>query len=179
MLKRSLFLIVVVMSGLIGGRVELKVPGSLSARFVHSMVGNGVIARYSGKALVNRSRAFRLEYRSPGRQLACNLNDKAYWIDYATRSAVRYNVGSLLDLMQILKVARYYKGNLYKSNYHGYHFILRVNTKGEVNRITFRDKDGVNHTIQLSAIRYTKRPLPSSRFRCSVPGGYRMIQGRI
>jgi hypothetical protein len=82
-------------------------------------------------------------------------------------------------LMQVLKVARHYKGNLYKSNYHGYHFILHANRKGEVDRITFRDKRGVKNTLRLSAIRYTKRPLPSSRFRCAVPRGYRMVQGRI
>ena len=158
---------------------QLKVPGSLTAHFVHTVSGHGVSTRYSGTAVVNRSRAFRLEYRRPGRQLACNLNSSAYWIDYSTRTAVRYDVGSLLDLMQVLKVARHYRGNLYKSNYHGYHFLLRVNRRGEVDRITFRDKSGTQNTITLSSIRYTQRPLPSSRFRCPVPRGYRIVQGRI
>jgi len=178
MLRKSMLVWVIVMSTL-WGRTELKVPGSLSAHFVHSMVGNGVISRYSGTALVNRSRAFRLDYRTPGRQVACNLKNRVYWIDYTTHTAVRYNVGSLLDLMQVLKVARHYKGNLYKSNYHGYHFLLRVNKKGEVTRITFRDKNGIKNTIQLSSIRYNKHPLPASRFRCPVPRGYRIVQGRI
>jgi len=177
MLKKSTVLML--MLSVAWGRVELKVPGSFSAHFVHSMVGGGVIARYSGTALVNRSRAFRLEYRRPGRQLACNLNSNVYWIDYSSHTVVRYNVGSLLDLMQILKVAQHYRGNLYKSNYHGYHFILRINGKGEVDRITFRDKEGIKNTIQLSAIHYNKRPLASSRFRCPVPGGYRVVQGKI
>jgi len=166
--------------GLAWGRGgELKVPGSLSARFVHTMTGNGVVSRYSGTALVNYSRAFRLEYRSPGRQLACNLKNKVYWIDYGSRTAVQYNVGSLLDMMQVLKVARHYKGNLYKSNYHGYHFLLHTNKKGEVDRITFRDKNGIKNTIRLSSIRYNRRPLPASRFRCTIPKGYRIVKGKI
>ena len=178
MMKKIAGLLLIV-STFASARVELIVPGSLSANFVHSMSGNGVIARYSGKALVNKSRAFRLEYRRPNRQLACNYKSDVYWIDYGSHAAVRYRVGSLLDVMQILKVARPYRGNYYKSNYHGYHFLLHVNNKGQVDRITFKDKKGINNTITLSNIHYTKRPLPASRFSCPVPRGYRIIQGKI
>jgi len=157
----------------------LMVPGSLSASFVHSAVGGGRIIRESGRVLINRSRAFVADIYRPSRQKVCNLNANVQWIDRASRRVIRYDVGSLLDLMQILKVARHYKGNLYKSNYHGFHFILTVNAKGQVNKMTFTDKLGMRNTVRFSSIRYNKSPLAASKFRCSVPRGYRVMRGKI
>ncbi len=158
---------------------EVKVPGSLSAHFTVSSIGNGQIYRYSGKVYVNRSRAFIADISRPSRQKACNYNSDVKWIDYSSHAAVRYNVGSLLDMMQILKVAHHYKGNRYKSSYHGYHFMLTLDRKGQLNRLTFTDKDGRRNTVQLSGVRYNKSPYPASRFRCGIPKGFRTVQGKI
>ena len=158
---------------------EVTVPGSLSANFTISSVGGGKIYRYSGKVYVNRSRAFIANISRPSRQKACNYNSDVKWIDYTNHTVVRYNVGSLLDMMQILKVAHHYKGNRYKSNYHGYHFMLTLDRKGQLNRLTFTDKQGRRNTIQLSGVRYNKSPYPASKFRCSIPSGYKVYKGKI
>lgn len=157
----------------------IKVPGSLTAHFVHSAVGGGHIIQSAGKITVNRSRAFRADISRPSRQKMCNYRSDVQLIDYANHQVIRYDVGSLLDVMQILKVATHYKGNLYKSNYHGYHFILTLNRAGQVSKITFRDKQGMRNTIRFSHIRYNKSPLPASVFRCSAPRSYRVVRGRI
>ena len=155
------------------------VPGSFSAHFSHSAVGGGHIYRYSGTVYVNRSRAFIANITRPYRQKACNYNSDVKWIDYPHHTVVRYNVGSLLDMMQILKVAHHYKGNLYKSNYHGYHFLLTLDRKGQLAKLTFTDKEGMRNTIRLSGVHYNKSPFPTSKFRCGIPRGYRVVQGRI
>jgi len=158
---------------------ELTVPGSLTASFTQSAVGGGQIFRNSGKVTINRSRAFLADIYRPSRQKVCNLNSKVQWIDYGHKQVVVYDVGSLLDLMQILKVARHYKGNLYKSNYHGFHFILTTNRNKEVVRMTFTDKQGLRNTIRFSSIHYYKSPMPSSKFHCRAPRNYRVLRGKI
>ncbi len=155
------------------------VPGSFTAHFVHTASGNGIIERNSGEVTVNRSRAFVANLSRPSRQKVCNYRSDVQWINYGLRTVIRYRVGSLLDLMQILKVARHYRGSYYKSNYHGYHFLLHINPKGQLDQLTFRDKRGARNTIRLSHIRYYKKPLPSSKFRCSVPRSFRVIQGKL
>ncbi len=155
------------------------VPGSLSAHFTISMAGNGQIYRYSGTVYVNRSRAFIANFVRPSRQKACNYKADVKWIDYTAHTVIRYDVGSLLDMMQILKVAHRYRGNLYKSNYHGYHFLLTLDRKGQLNRLTFTDKHGRRNTIQLSGVHYNTSPYPASKFRCVSPRGFRVVQGKI
>ena len=158
---------------------KLIVPGSLTAHFVHTASGNGIIERNSGEVTVNRSRAFVADLSRPSRQKVCNYRSDVQWIDYGSRTVVRYRVGSLLDLMQIYKVARHYRGSYYKSNYHGYHFLLHVNGKGQVDQLSFRDKRGAKNTIRLSRIRYDDRPQPASKFRCKVPASFRIYRGKI
>ena len=158
---------------------KLIVPGSFTAHFVHTASGNGIIERNSGEVTVNHSRAFIANLSRPGRQKICNYRSDVQWIDYRSRVVIRYRVGSLLDLMQILKVARHYRGSYYKSNYHGYHFLLHINSKGQLDQLTFRDKRGAKNTIRLSRIRYNKKPLPASKFRCSVPRSFRVIRGKL
>lgn len=177
-MKKLSFFIVLVMPIVLFG-YAVKVPGSLTAHFVHSAVGSGQIFQYRGKIIVNRSRAFRADISRPSRQKMCNYRSDVQLIDYASRQVIRYDVGNFLDVMQILKVAVHYKGNLYKSNYHGYHFLLTLNRKGELARLSFTDKQGMRNTMRFSSVHYRKSPFPASTFRCTVPRGYRVVRGRI
>ena len=175
--KRVLTGVAVAVLGVWAG--DLKVPGSLTASFVQTASGGGTISRSSGTLTLNRSRAFRLDVRRPTRQLICNYRSGVDLIDYASHQVVRYDVGGLLDMMQILKVAEHYKGNIYKSRYHGYRFRLWVNKRGEVVKVTFRGKNGVQNTVRFSNTRYHSKPAPASRFRCQAPRSYRVIRGKI
>jgi len=155
------------------------VPGSLKAQFVHESVGGGSIARTRGTLVLNRSRAFRIDMRSPYRQRICNYRSGVDVVDDTAHMVVRYDVGGLLDLMQILKVAEHDRGNRYKSRYHGFRFLLWTNKKGEVVKLTFRDKRGATNTVRFSSIRYNKKPLPASRFQCRAPRSYRVVHGKV
>jgi outer membrane lipoprotein-sorting protein len=156
---------------------DLKVPGSLTASFVQTAVGGGYIGRSSGTLTLNRSRAFRLDVRRPTRQVICNYRSGVRLIDYASHTVVRYSVGGLLDMMQILKVAKHVSGNRYSSRYHGFRFTLWTNKRGEVIQMVFRDKKGIKNTVRFSRIRYNKRPLPAARFQCHAPRSYRVVRG--
>jgi outer membrane lipoprotein-sorting protein len=169
--------VVVIATGVWAG--DLKVPGSLTASFVQTAVGGGTISRSSGTLTLNRSRAFRLDVRRPTRQLICNYRSGVDLIDYAFHQVIRYDVGGLLDMMQILKVAEHYKGNVYKSRYHGYRFRLWTNKRGEVVKATFRGKNGIQNTVRFSNIRYRSKPFPAARFRCRAPRSYRVVHGKI
>ena len=161
------------------GAGDLKVPGSITARFVHESLGGGSIGRTRGNLALNRSRAFRINMQAPYRQRICNYRSGVDVIDYRDQVVVRYDVGSLLDLMQVLKVAEHVRGNLYRSRYHGFRFKLWVNTKGEVAKLAFRDKQGGSNTVWFSGIHYNTKPLPSSTFRCKAPQSYRVIHGKL
>jgi len=157
----------------------LKVPKSFSANFVHTATGKGETIHHAGTLLVNRSRAFFASITRPTHQIICNHNSDLKWIDFGNRQAVKYDVGSLLDIMQILKVAEHYKGRLYKSRYHGYHFLLTTDARGRIVQIAYKDKQQRHNIIHLSAVRYYSSQQPTKRFQCAVPDGFWVSRKKI
>ena len=163
----------------LSGAYALQVPKSFSANFTHTATGGSETIHYDGTLLVNRSRAFIASIVHPTRQMICNYNSDLKWIDFGNKQAVKYDVGSLLDIMQILKVAEHYKGHLYKSQYHGYHFLLTTDAHGHVAQITYKDKQKRQNIIHLSAVRYYASPQPAKRFQCAIPDGFWVSRKKI
>jgi len=157
---------------------QIVIPEGVSASFVQKVTTPGhQTVRYTGTLLLNRSRAFRWQYDAPSHREICGDGNRVRVIDHALEQVTVYRVGSLLDLMQLLKRAKPYRGDLYTARYHGIDYTLKVNSKGEVEQIAYKDEmDNVIH-IRFTKVRYVDHPFAQEQLRCPLPAGYDRIKG--
>ena len=160
---------------LLGG---IQVPVNVSATFVQKVTTpKKKVVRYTGELLLNRSREFRWSYKAPTKREICGDGDRVRVIDHRLQQVVVYKVGSLLDLMQLLKRAKQYRGDLYLARYHGTRYTLKVDPKGQLEQIAYKDKMDNVVNIHFHNIRYGDTPFPAMQLRCPVPKSYDVIKG--
>ena len=98
-------------------------------------------------------------------------------IDHRLQQVVVYKVGSLLDLMQLLKRAKLYRGDLYLARYHGTRYTLKVDPKGQLEQIAYKDEMDNVVNIHFHSVHYGNTPFSAKRLRCRVPKSYDVIKG--
>jgi outer membrane lipoprotein carrier protein len=157
---------------------QINVPISMSATFVQKITTpHKKTTRYTGSLLLNRSREFRWAYRSPTRREICGDSSRVRIVDHDLEQVTIYRVGSLLDLMQLLKRAEPYRGDLYLAKYHGTRYTLKINKKGQVEQIAFKDDMDNVVNIHFHKIHYRTAPFGSAKLRCVIPKKYDVIRG--
>jgi outer membrane lipoprotein carrier protein len=157
---------------------KMVIPASFSARFVQKITtADKKQKRYTGKAYINRSREFKWLYTAPGRREICGDGSKVRIINHDLEQVTVYKVGSLLDLMQLIKRAKPYRGDIYLTRYHGVRYTLKVNKAGQMEQIAYRDKMDNVVNIHFYNIQYNKTPFAVSRLRCPIPKTYDVIKG--
>jgi len=157
---------------------QITVPVSMSAVFVQKVTTpKHKTVRYTGTLYVNRSREFRWTYDKPSHREICGDGSRVRVIDHDLEQVIVYKVGRLLDLMQLLKRAKVYRGNLYTARYHGTQYTLKVNAKGQVEQIAYKDEMDNVVNIHFRKIQYRDVPFPPDRLRCTLPKNYDIIKG--
>jgi len=159
-------------------RADVTVPVSFAADFVLKVTSaHQKSIKYKGKVQLNRSREFRWVYTTPSKREICGDGSKVRVIDHQLEQVTIYNVGSLLDMMQLLKRAKHYKGDLYVSKYHGVEYTLLINSSDQIEQIAYKDKLDNVVNIHFYKIKYGKRPFSVSKLRCHIPSSYDIIKG--
>lgn len=157
---------------------QIQVPVSMSATFVQKVTTpKKKTVRYRGTLRLNRSREFHWTYNKPSHREICGDGSRVRVIDHALEQVIVYKVGSLLDLMQLLKRAKLYRGDLYTARYHGTRYTLKVNAKGEVEQIAYQDEMDNIINIHFHKITYRDTPFASDQMRCVIPRHYDVIKG--
>ena len=157
---------------------EIRIPVSMTATFVQKVTSPQKKMRsYRGELFLNRSREFRWQYAKPSRREICGDGDRVRVIDHRLQQVVVYKVGSLLDMMQLLKRAKHYRNDLYLARYHGTRYTLKINPKGQVEQIAYQDEMDNVINIHFHKIRYGDHPVPAAQLRCDVPKSYDVLQG--
>jgi outer membrane lipoprotein carrier protein len=157
---------------------EIKIPVSFSATFVQKVTTpKKKMIQYSGNLRLNRSREFRWAYRTPTTREICGDGSQVRIIDHKLEQVVIYKVGSLLDLMQLLKRAKPYRNDIYLAKYHGTRYTLKVNPKGQLEQIAYKDKMDNVINIHFHKIQYNTVPFSASRLKCVAPKSYDIIKG--
>jgi hypothetical protein len=157
---------------------EIHVPVSFTATFIQKVTSPGKkMIQYTGKVLVNRSREFRWTYRTPTTREICGDGSWVRIIDHELEQVVVYKVGSLLDLMQLLKRAKLYRKDIYLARYHGIRYTLKINTKGQLEQVAYKDETDNVVNIHFHKIHYHTVPIAVSKLRCAIPGSYDVIKG--
>ncbi len=160
---------------LLGG---IRVPVHVSATFIQKVTTpKKKVVRYTGELLLNRSREFRWRYKTPTKREICGDGDRIRVIDHRLQQVVVYKVGSLLDLMQLLKRAKQYRGDLYVTRYHGVQYTLKLDPKGQLEQIAYKDNMDNVVNIHFHNVHYGDVPFSAKRLRCPVPKTYDVIEG--
>jgi outer membrane lipoprotein-sorting protein len=156
----------------------MNVPVSFAATFVQKITTpKQKTIQYTGDVQVNRSREFRWVYRTPSLREICGDGSRVRVVDHELEQIVVYKVGSLLDLMQLLKRAERYQDDIYLAKYHGTRYTLKINTKGELEQVAYKDEMDNTINVHFHDIRYRTVPFPTSRLRCVLPKNYDTISG--
>jgi len=154
------------------------VPVSMSATFVQKVTTpRKKTVRYTGDLLLNRSREFRWRYARPSRREICGDGSRVRVIDHRLEQVVVYKVGSLLDMMQLLKRAKRYRKDIYLARYHGTQYTLKIDTQGHIEQIAYKDKMDNVVNIHLHNVQYRPDPIAPRKLRCPVPKTYDIIKG--
>jgi len=157
---------------------QITVPPSLSATFVQKITTpKKHLTRYTGHVIVNRSREFLWRYEKPARREICGDGSRVRIVDHDLEQVTVYTVGSLLDLMQLLKRAKRYRNDIYLTRYHGTRYTLKINKKGQLEQVAFQDKLDNIVNIHFYHIVYRDKPIASTRLRCRIPKSYDVIKG--
>jgi outer membrane lipoprotein carrier protein len=157
---------------------QITIPISLSANFVQKVTTpHKKLTKYTGTLKLNRTRQFLWLYRSPTKREICGDGNKVRIIDHDLEQVTVYKVGSLLDLMQLLKRAKLYKGDIYLTKYHGVRYTLKVNKSGQIEQIAYKDKMDNVINIHFYKMKYNKSPYAPSKLRCRTPKSYDVIKG--
>jgi len=161
-------------AGILDGRSRhLIVPGSLTAKFNILSTRGSKTVRSAGEVVVGKSRQFRVDFTAPSRRTLCGVMDKVLDIHHPSQSATIYDARMFADLMQIIKGAYHYRGHWYKSNYHGFHFMIQE-SRGKIAFLRFVDGQDFDNQVRLSGVHYGGRK-SDNFFQCRVPSGYDVI----
>ncbi len=159
-------------------QAEIRVPVSLSATFVQKVkTPQKKTVRYTGDLLLNRSREFRWHYARPARRDICGDGRRVRIIDHRLQQVVVYKVGSLLDMMQLLKRAKQYRKDIYLAKYHGTQYTLKIDARGQVEQIAYKDKMDNVINIRFSHVQYRNDSIASKKLVCPVPKSYDVVKG--
>ncbi len=175
-MRRSVFflLLSVVLSA--GG---ITVPASFSATFVQKVTTpKKRTTRYKGTVQVNRTRAFRWVYTAPTSREICGDGKRVRIVDHPLEQVIVYRVGSLVDLMQLLKRARPHHDHIYTANYHGVNYTLKLDKQGRIEQVAYKDDLDNTVNIHFYGVRYSDTPIPAQKLRCRIPAHYDVIKGK-
>jgi outer membrane lipoprotein carrier protein len=157
---------------------QIVIPTSFSATFVQKVTTpKHKVIRYSGDVRVNRTREFLWRYRQPSRREICGDGQRVRIVDHRLKQVVIYRVGSLLDLMQLLKRAKPYKGSIYLTRYHGVRYTIKLDPKGRIEQVAYKDEMDNVVNIHFYRVRYADRPIPPAQLRCKIPRTYDTVKG--
>jgi len=157
---------------------QIVVPPSMTATFVQKITTpQKHRTRYTGRVWVNRSREFLWQYEKPVKREICGDGSRVRIVDHDLEQVTVYKVGSLLDLMQLLKRAKPYRKDIYLTRYHGTRYTLKINPKGQLEQVAFKDKLDNVVNIHFYHIVYRDTPIASTRLRCHIPKSYDVIKG--
>ncbi len=156
----------------------ITIPVGFSATFVQKVTNaKKKTIRYTGALFVNRSREFHWTYRTPMLREICGDGSRVRVIDHALKQVVVYKVGSLLDLMQLLKRAERYRPDIYLAKYHGVRYTLKIDHQGRIEQIAYTDAMDNVVNIHFHHVLYRAVPVTPSQLRCTVPASYDIVKG--
>jgi len=173
-MKKVLFTILIAIIGI--NAQDINIPMSFKANFIQQIKNHkGKVIKYRGKIYYNNPDTTKWIYRSPTKKEVCSSDGKIIVIDHDLEQASYYRVDRGLNLAKVLSRAKHHKGNLYVTKYKGKYYTIVLNKRGQINQIAY--KDNLDNTVNLifTGIRYSQKPLPSSKFICAKPASYDSI----
>jgi outer membrane lipoprotein carrier protein len=157
----------------------ITIPASMSATFVQKVTTpSKKQTRYEGNVRINRTREFKWVYTRPAPKQICGDGRDVRIVEPDLEQVIVYRVGSLLDLMQLLKRAKPHHDALYTARYHGITYTLKLDPKGRIEQVAYKDETDNVVNVHFYRVRYSDRPIPTAQLTCPIPKGYDVIRGK-
>jgi outer membrane lipoprotein carrier protein len=163
----------------LGVYAQIPIPTALSATFVQKVTTpSGKKRRYEGNVRINRTREFQWVYTRPASKIICGDGRDVRIVDHELEQVIVYRVGSLLDLMQLLKRAKPHHDAIYTATYHGVTYTLKLSKAGQIEQVAYTDETDNVVQVRFGQVRYRDRSFSRTALQCPQPKGYDIIKGK-
>ena len=153
-------------------------PPGLQARFLQKITNpQNKVIQYSGTVLMDRGNRFKWRYMQPSRKEVCSDGQRVVVVDHDLEQVSLYRMDKGVNLGEILKRAKHYKGRLYTAKFQGRTYTLELDEKGRIDQIAYRDDMDNVVNIRLMKIRALSKAPSTEQMRCPYPKSYDVIGG--
>ncbi len=157
---------------------EIKLPVSFSADFVQKVTDESKNAiRYSGNIYMNIPETIKWVYIKPSKKEVCSAGGMVTVVDHELEQVSFYRLDKGFDLAKLLSSAKHYKDNIYVAAYKGKNYTIALDSKMRVEQIAYRDDMDNIVNIHFYKIRYSDKPIESSKLKCPYPKNYDIVEG--
>ncbi len=157
---------------------SLPVPDYFSADFTQVVRSKETDKQlyYSGKMWMKMPGEAKWEYFIPLKKTLCLSGSRAWVIEPELEQATLFRLKKSIPLFAILQEAKKSGENLYKAEFEGVEYTIRLDSKGKIASISYFDEMGNRVTLRFQNV--DTGPFDSSRLRCEVPDDFDIIDGR-
>ncbi len=174
-MKKVIILLLTVSSFL---SAEIRIPISFSSNFTQKITSSKKkVIKYSGSILLNSSGELKWSYKEPTKKEVCSTGQEVIVVDHDLEQVSFHMLNKSLDLTEVLKKARYHKGNLYIATYQDRHYTFSIDKNGRIDQIAFKDELDNVVNIHFQNMHYQKKPNSSKKMQCPYPKDYDIIRG--
>ncbi|WP_300362642.1 LolA-like outer membrane lipoprotein chaperone [Hydrogenimonas sp.] len=158
---------------------SLPVPQQLQADFNQTVLNteNNQTLHYSGHVAMKLPNRAKWSYTVPVAKTICLTKERAWVIEPELEQATLYRLDRTIPILAILEKAEKIGDNLYKAEYNGIDYTIRVDGKKRLESVEYTDELGNRVTLRFGAI--DTSPLEDSRLKCDIPEDYDIIDGRF
>ncbi|WP_457599386.1 LolA-like outer membrane lipoprotein chaperone [Hydrogenimonas sp.] len=157
---------------------SLPVPDYFSADFTQVVRNKETDKQlyYSGKMWMKMPDEAKWEYYIPLKKTLCLSGSRAWVIEPELEQATLFRLKKSIPLFAILEHAEKIGKNLYKAEFEGVEYRLKLDTDGKISTISYLDEMGNRVTLRFQNV--ATEPFDSSRLTCEVPDDFDIIDGR-
>lgn len=171
-------LIILLMSVATVLATDIDIPTSFSANFTQKITSQkGKIINYSGKMLLNNTGELKWSYKNPTKKEVCSNGNDFTIVDHDLEQVSFYLLNKALDLIEILKNAKHYKGNLYIANYQDRNYTFSLDKTGKIDQIAYKDELDNIVNIHFQNMVYKDTLNSDKLMTCPYPDSFDIIRG--
>ncbi len=173
---RNILLSLLLLTPLIAQK-RIELPSSFRANFDQTITSDrGKKIYYRGDIAFSSPNGFKWSYNAPTKKEVCTDGRELLVVDHDLEQVSTYLIDSSLNLSKILKRAKLSKKSTYIATDRGKKYYIKLDTKGRLHSVAYRDDLDNIVSIIFSKIRYSKNKIKSSRLKCNYPANYDQIR---
>jgi len=170
--------IVLLLIAISSAEADIKIPTSFASSFTQKITSSkNRVIKYRGKILLNNTGELKWSYKKPTKKEVCSNGQDFTIVDHDLEQASFHLLNKALDLTEVLKKAKHYKGNLYVATYQDRNYTFSIDRSGKIDQIAYNDELDNVVNIHFQNMSYSNKPNSKKSMRCPYPDSYDIIRG--